>query len=197
MTIQRTALHFGLAAVAACAFTTSLPSGAQSAGSRGDQATESRSASGRPDSAGKSAKADQRMMKDIAQANIAEIETGKLAQEKASKDEVKQFGKTMVDDHTKALSELQQIASKKGVELPTEPDTKHKATATALKALNGETFDKQYMSMAGLSDHKKTHEMLQKVQRNATDPDLKAYAAKTLPVVHGHLETAQGITGKK
>ena len=197
MTIQSTALHLGVAAVAACAFTASLPAAAQSASSRGDQATETRSAAGKSDSAGKSSKADQRMMKDIAQANIAEIETGKLAQEKASKNEVKQFGKTMVDDHTKALGELQEIASKKGVDLPTEPDAKHKATATALKALSGETFDKQYMSMAGLSDHKKTHEMLQKVQRNATDPDLKAYASKTLPVVHGHLETAQGITGKK
>jgi putative membrane protein len=197
MTIQNTVIHLGVAAVAAWAFTATLPAAAQSASSRGDQATETRSAAGKSDSAGKSSKADQRMMKDIAQANIAEIETGKLAQEKASKDEVKQFGKTMVDDHTKALSELQEIASKKGVELPTEPDAKHKATATALKALNGENFDKQYMSMAGLSDHKKTHEMLQKVQRNATDPDLKAYAAKTLPVVHGHLTTAQGITGKK
>ena len=197
MTIQSTAFRFGMAAVAACAFAATLPAAAQSASSRGDQATETRSAAGKSDQAGKPSKGDQRFMRDIAQANLAEIETGKLAQEKASKDEVKQFGKTMVDDHTKALSELQEIASKKGVELPTEPDAKHKATATALKALSGETFDKQYMSMAGLSDHKKTHEMLQKVQRNATDPDLKAYAAKTLPVVHGHLETAQGITGKK
>jgi putative membrane protein len=197
MTIQSTAFRVGVAAAAACAFAAAAPAAGQSAASRGDQATDTRSASGRPDAAGKSAKADQRMMKDIAQANIAEIETGKLAQEKASKDEVKQFARTMVDDHTKSLSELQEIASKKGVDLPTEPDARHKATATALKALSGETFDRQYMSMAGLSDHKKTHEMLQKVQRNAADPELKAYAAKTLPVVHGHLATAQGITGKK
>ncbi|WP_185868152.1 DUF4142 domain-containing protein [Variovorax sp. DXTD-1] len=197
MTIQSTVSRLGLAAVASCAFAAALPAGAQSASSRGDQATQTSSAAGKSDQAGKPSKGDQRFMRDIAQANLAEIETGKLAQEKASKDEVKQFGKTMVDDHTKALSELQEIASKKGVELPTEPDAKHKATATALKALSGETFDKQYMSMAGLSDHKKTHEMLQKVQRNAADADLKAYAAKTLPVVHGHLTTAQGITGKK
>jgi putative membrane protein len=172
MTIQRTALRLGVAAVAACALT-ALPAAAQSS------------------------KSDQRMMKDIAQANIAEIETGKLAQEKASKEEVRKFGQTMVDDHTKALGELQELASKKGVELPTEPDARHKAAATALKALSGDAFDKRYMSMAGVSDHKKTHEELQKVQRSANDPDLKAYAAKTLPVVHGHLTTAQEISGKK
>jgi putative membrane protein len=197
MTIQRTAFRFGAAAIAACALTAGLPAAAQSANSRGEQAAGTRNPAGKSDPAGKPSKADQRMMRDIAQANIAEIETGKLAQEKASKDEVKQFGKTMVDDHTKALGELQEIASKKSVELPTEPDVKHKATATALKALNGDAFDKQYMSMAGVSDHQKTHDMLQKVQRNAADPDLKAYAAKTLPVVHGHLTTAQEVAGKK
>jgi len=199
MTIQSTALRLGVAAIAACAFTAaSVPVAAQSASSRGEQATGTRSSAARSDQAGnKTAKADERAMKDIAQANIAEIETGKLAQEKASKDEVKKFAQTMVDDHTKALTELQEIASKKGVELPTETDMKHKASATALKALNGDSFDKRYMSSVGVSDHKKTHEMLQKVERNTNDPDLKAYAAKTLPVVHGHLTTAQQIAGAK
>lgn len=191
MTIQSTALRLGVAAIAACAFTAAtLPAAAQSAGTRA-------SADAKAGPAGKPAKADERMMQDIAQANIAEIETGKLAQEKASNDDVKKFAQTMVDDHTKALTELQDIASKKGVQLPTETDTKHKAAATALKALNGDSFDKRYMSTVGVSDHKKTHEMLQKVERSANDPDLKAYAAKTLPVVHGHLTTAQQIAGAK
>lgn len=188
MTIQSTVLRLGAVAIAAAAFT-ALPAAAQSAASRGDQAGEARSGA-----ASQTAKADERMMKNLAQANLAEIETGKLAQQKAAKDDVKKFGQTMVDDHTKSLGELQELASKKGVELPTEPDTKHKATATALKALDGDAFDKRYMSMAGVSDHKKTHEMLQKVQREAKDPDLKAYAAKTLPVVHGHLTMAQQLT---
>ncbi len=194
MTFQSTAFRLGTVAAIAAAIFTAMPAAAQSAASRGEQATaaESRNSPG-----AKIAKADERMMKNLAQANIAEIETGKLAQEKAAKDEVKKFGQTMVDDHTKSLGELKELAAKKGVELPTEPDTKHKATATALKALDGDNFDKQYMSMAGLSDHKKTHEMLQKVQREAKDPDLKAYAGKTIPVVHGHLTTAQQITGKK
>ncbi|MDH6595002.1 putative membrane protein [Variovorax sp. TBS-050B] len=192
MNIQTTAFRLAAAAVAAAAFT-ALPAAAQSAASRGDQAVSSESRSG-ADAAARLTKADERMMKNLAQANIAEVETGKLAQEKAAKDEVKKFGQTMVEDHTKSLGELQELASKKGVTLPTEPDTKHKATATALKALDGDAFDKRYMAMVGVADHKKTHEMLQKVQREAKDPDLKAYAAKTLPVVHGHLTTAQQIS---
>ena len=76
MTIQSTALRLGVAAIAACAFTAAtLPAAAQSAGTRA-------SADAKAGPAGKPAKADERMMQDIAQANIAEIETGKLAQEK-------------------------------------------------------------------------------------------------------------------
>ena len=139
--------------------------------------------------------ADQRMMRDLAQANLAEIETGRLAQEKAGSEEVKRFGSQMVEDHQKALSELQELARGKNVELPTEPDAKHKLVATGLKALSGEAFDKQYIRMVGVTDHRQTVEKLQRVQRETGDNDLRAYAAKTLPVVQKHLQHAEGLHG--
>ena len=69
--------------------------------------------------------------------------------------------------------------------------------ALALKAMSGDTFDKQYMSQAGVGDHRKTHELLQKTQRDAKDPDLKALATKMLPVVHGHLTEAEQMAPAK
>jgi len=65
---------------------------------------------------------DERMMKQLAESNLAEISTGKLAQEKAQSEEVKSFAKKMVDDHTKSLEELRQLAQSKGVTLPSEPN---------------------------------------------------------------------------
>lgn len=189
MKVHGTMLQLGAATIAACALTVTLPAAAQNASSSGN-ATQSRAE-------GQVSRADRGMMKDLAEANIAEIETGKLAQQKGASSQVKEFGKRMVDDHSKSLEELRDIASKKGVELPNDTDLKHKASAKVLERLDGDKFDKQYMSMVGVSDHKRTHEMLQKVQNKATDPDLKAYAAKTIPVVHGHLESAQQLAGKK
>lgn len=141
------------------------------------------------------ATADQRMMRDLAQANLAEIETGRMAQEKAASDQVRQFGAQMVEDHRKALTELQILATTKNVELPSEPDAKHKLIAAGLKPLSGDTFDKQYMRMVGINDHKQTLEKLQRVQRETGDSDLRAYAAKTIPVVQKHLAHAQSIHG--
>lgn len=138
--------------------------------------------------------ADKRGIMDMAIANMAEIETGKLALSKSQNPEVKTFAQQMIDDHGKALSELQTLAQQKGVTLPTELDAKHKAMAAKLEKLDGEAFDKQYMQMAGLQDHKATHAKLQKISKTAKDPDVKAAALKTIPTVEQHLKAAQQMT---
>src|SRR5881394_4674339 len=87
-------------------------------------------------------KQDAKAMRDLAQANIAEIETGKLAARKAQGAEVKKFGQQMADDHGKMLSELQQLASSKGVKLPEKSGVKERAEMQKLEALSGDRFDK-------------------------------------------------------
>lgn len=159
------------------------------------------STSGASDAAGatgsgaaKLSAADRKGIMDMAIANMAEIETGKLALSKSQNAEVKTFAQQMIDDHGKALSELQTLAQQKGVSLPTELDAKHKAMAAKLETLSGDAFDKQYMQMAGLKDHKDTHAKLQKISRSAKDPDVKAAADKTIPTVEQHLKAAQQMT---
>lgn len=138
-------------------------------------------------------KGDQTLLKDIAQANIAEIESGKLALDKSSNDGIKKFAQMMVDDHGKALTDVQALASTKGVTLPTEPDMKHKAVAVEFKALKGSTFDSRYVKQAGVGDHEATEKLLKKTQAKAKDADLKALATKMLPVVDGHLQHAHEL----
>ncbi|MYN11076.1 DUF4142 domain-containing protein [Pseudoduganella aquatica] len=132
-------------------------------------------------------KADQHMLQQLAQGNMAEIEAGKIALQKSQNTEVKAFAQQMVDDHTKGLQEVQTVAQSKGVTLPAEPDAKHKAMASKLKGLSGDAFDRAYLSQAGVDDHKKTHALVQKVQSSAKDADVKALAAKLEPTVAQHL----------
>jgi putative membrane protein len=142
-------------------------------------------------------KTDQQLMRDIAHANLAEIEAGKTALAKSSNEQVKSFAQKMIDDHTKAQQELQQLAQAKGVTLPTEPDSKHKAMLQKLSGLSGDAFDRRYMEQGGVADHKKTHALLKRVQAKASDPDLKQLAAKTLPTVDEHLRMAQQLRSGK
>ena len=138
---------------------------------------------------------DSKLMTDLAQGNISEIETGKMALEKSQNDTVKKFAQHMVDDHTAALTELQALAQAKGVKLPDGTDMRHKTMAAALKLTSGNTFDTQYMKSAGVGDHQQTIELLKKTQKNAKDAELKAMATKMLPTVQDHLKMAQqGVT---
>ena len=138
-------------------------------------------------------KADQKIVMDMARANMSEIEAGKMAVSKTQNAEVKAFAQRMVDDHTRALADVTTLAQNKGVTLPTEPDAKHKAMAAKLGKLEGEAFDREYMKQAGVADHAKVHAMLKKDSARAKDPDVKALAAKMMPTVEEHLHTAKGM----
>ena len=135
-------------------------------------------------------KTDLQIVASMARANMAEIEAGKLALANAQSAEVKTYAQLMIDDHTKALSDVTALAQNKGVTLPTELDAKHKAMAAKLSKLKGDKFDQAYMKQAGVADHKQVHAMLKKDQARAKDPDVKALAAKMMPTVEQHLKAA-------
>lgn len=143
--------------------------------------------------AGKLEAADAAMLKDIAQANMAEVETGKIALERSSNNEIKKFAQMMVDDHSQGLADAKSLASAKGTELPDGPSLKHKAVALEFKALTGDTFNSRYVKQAGIGDHEATERLLKKAQGEAKDADLKALAGKMLPVVQGHLQHARDL----
>ena len=140
------------------------------------------------------ARADQKILTDFAQANMGEIEAARMAQSKSQNEQVKNYAQQMIDDHSKALEDVRQLAEAKGMPLPTELDRTQRAKANKLAALSGDAFDRAYMAQAGVADHKKVHSMLRQNQTRARDPDLKALLARTLPVVDQHLHSANQLS---
>lgn len=177
--------------------TTNQTEKAHAAGSMHSTSGASGAAGATGSGAAKLSAADKKGIMDMAIANMAEVETGKLALSKSQNADVKTFAQQMVDDHGKALSEVQTLAQAKGVTLPTELDAKHKAMAAKLEKLSGDAFDKEYMKQAGLNDHKATHAKLQKISKSAKDPDVKGAADKTIPTVEQHLKAAQQMSVAK
>ncbi|WP_457282026.1 DUF4142 domain-containing protein [Polaromonas sp. P5_D5] len=178
-----------LAAVAASALAlVALPTTAQTSTTAGTSTAAD---------AGKLAPADKGMLDDLAQANIAEIESGKMALEKSQNAEIKKFAQQMIDDHNSALAEVQALARAKGATLPDGPGVMAKTKATAMKALSGNLFDTEYAKRAGVGDHEATIKLLNKIQKDAKDADLKALAGKMLPKVEAHLEMAKAVVPTK
>ena len=136
-------------------------------------------------------KADQEFFTKAASGGMFEVEAGKLAESKGSDAGVKSFGSMLVKDHGAANDELKALASKKGASIPgaVPPDMQKK-----LDRLSGsKNFDKDFVNEVGLADHKKDIALFEKTSKRADDADVKAFAAKTLPTLKGHLEHAQGI----
>ena len=126
----------------------------------------------------------------VAQGGMAEVELGKLAQSNAANPAVKEFGQRMVEDHTKANEELSSIAAKKGVTVPASLDAKNQALKDRLSKLSGKDFDRAYMTEM-VKDHKEDVAEFRKQANSERDPDVKAFAAKTLPTLEEHLKMAQ------
>jgi putative membrane protein len=138
-------------------------------------------------------RSDRKMLQDLAQGNMAEVDAGKMALEKSQNAEVKKFAQQMVDDHGSALADVQALARAKNVTLPDGAGAMAKTKATALKALSGNLFDKEYAKRSGVGDHESTVKLLQKMQKDGKDADLKALAGKMLPTVQHHLEMAREL----
>ncbi|MDB6109522.1 MAG: putative outer membrane protein, partial [Pedosphaera sp.] len=87
---------------------------------------------------------------------------------------------------------LMQLVSQKGATLPTDTTGENKGMVDHLKNLSGADFDKAYMSHM-VTDHKKDVKEFQREATKAQDPDLKAFANQTLPVLQEHLRLAQTV----
>jgi putative membrane protein len=137
---------------------------------------------------------DQKFVMDTARSGMAEVDLGKMAVQKASKDEVKRFGQLMVDDHSKAVDELKGLALRKSISWPAEPDAEQKALRDRLSKLTGDEFNRAYMD-AMVNAHRKGVAAFQTEAQSGADPEIKAWAAKTLPTVEAHLKHAQHVSG--
>lgn len=125
---------------------------------------------------------------------MAEVETGKLAQEKGASEAVKNFGAKMEEDHTAANEKLMALAASKKIKLPKEPDAKHKAIQKNLSAKSGAAFDSAYIK-GQIADHKATIALLEREITSGKDAEAKAFASETLPVVKAHLAMLQTMSG--
>lgn len=122
---------------------------------------------------------------------LAEIETARMALNKGTAPEVKAFAQQMLDDHTAANKELAAIAKGKDLKIADDAELMNKAKAFILKQRDGESFDEAYANNQVVA-HEQTIELFREAV-NLRDPELKAFAQKTLPKLEHHLRMAQDL----
>jgi len=143
---------------------------------------------------GKQAKLSKDEITFIEQAAVGgmmEIEAGNDALQKAKSTKVKEFAQMIVNDHTKASQELDSIARNKGLKLPSAYPVEEQKQINALKELNATAFERNYLRMM-VKDHILTLEKF-RLAAKYEDPDIKAFALKTIPVLERHYAEANTL----
>jgi putative membrane protein len=135
---------------------------------------------------------DASFYKHAAEGGISEVDAGRVAQDKASSQQVKDFGAMMVKDHSAANEKLQALASSKSVTLPTTASVGQMATKAKLDVLSGDAFDKSYVK-GQISAHRQTIALFRKEISSGQDADAKAFASETLPTLRAHLKAITKI----
>jgi len=139
-----------------------------------------------------SAFSDEDFAKDAAQGGLAEVKLGQLAEEKGSSDAVKSFGKRMVEDHSKAMEQLKDVALREKVKLPTELSKKNQKTFDRLSELSGDAFDRAYVRDM-VRDHQNDIVAFKQETSSGQNQAIKNFALQTLPTLEEHLRMAQEL----
>jgi putative membrane protein len=134
--------------------------------------------------------ADKTFATKAASGGRAEVELGRLASQNAGSPAVRDFGQKMATDHTQANQALQEIARQQQLTLPTAPASADQATEERLRAMKGNEFDTAYMQDM-VQDHRQDVADFRKEAETGTNPALKSFAQKYLPVLEQHLKMAE------
>jgi putative membrane protein len=141
-----------------------------------------------------SAKTDPTFLTEAIQINLAEISVGNLAEENGGSDDVKSFGKMLVEDHTASNTKATSLAQASGITPPTEPNAEEKKMHDELAKLSGMEFDREF-AKAMVKGHEDAIAKFEAASKG--DDDVAKFAQETLPTLQQHLKTAQSLASSE
>jgi len=142
-----------------------------------------------------SKKTSASILAQIHQADLKEIAVGRMAQQKASSDEVRSYADQLVKDHTNADQMVLATAQKTGMHLRSAATTRSK-TDQKLSSASGAQFDRVFLEQTS-ADHKKLMSELQQEREDASDDNIEALIDKIMPILQQHHDLAQILLKKE
>lgn len=123
--------------------------------------------------------------------NLFEIRAGEIAVARGENPDVKAFGQHMIDEHTLAGAELEDLAEENGWSVQTEPFPADEQELDNLEDLTGEEFDERFLRVMVIS-HENTYNLfdLASGERGVPNEALRNWARGKLPTLEMHFDEA-------
>jgi putative membrane protein len=134
--------------------------------------------------------ADQKLVEDISVAHLIELDAARQTLEKIQTPAIRAYAEAIVNEHTHAFHSLQHFAAAHNIALPNAVSARQRSISEALAKLNGVAFERQFIDVIGISEHRRNLDLFRDTRWRARDPDLRAYAASMLPAIERHLALA-------
>jgi putative membrane protein len=138
---------------------------------------------------------DQAFIDMAAQTDMLEAHLGQMAADQAGDQKVKDYAQMLVTDHTNDYQQLNTLAAKDNLTVPKGLDEKHQKMVAPFEKLKGAAFDSKYQQTM-VAGHTEAIGVYKKEAADAQNPDVKAYAAATLPTLDKHLTDAKDLSKK-
>lgn len=142
------------------------------------------------------APADQQFIALAAGAGMQEVETARVAVSRAGSPQVRSYAQMLLDHHTANNRELMTLVSTKGHSVAPGLPPAAQQKVTTLSNLSGAVFDREFLRMTGVQDHAAAIAAFEQARTRVSDPDLRAYIDRSLPVLRQHLQAAQSLGGQ-
>jgi putative membrane protein len=119
--------------------------------------------------------------------NLYEIRCAENAGTRALTKDVQKLAGQIVTAHTKMNTDIEALAAKKNITLPTALGEDHQKKLADLVEKKGIDYDKEFLSIMK-DKHEDSEKMYQRLSENSEDPEIKAWAASVLPEIRSHLD---------
>ena len=159
---------------------------------------------------------DEQVLRHLHHANMEEIKAGQMAESKGSSQGVKDYARTLVQDHQQADKQVLAMAQKMNVDMKKDMDMSnmdhskmdhsqmsgmdhdkmkmHQAKMDEMQKMSGKDFDKAFLTMM-VNGHDHVIDMVKNAQSNAKG-DMKNMLDQMLPTLERHKEMAQDLMKK-
>jgi putative membrane protein len=128
-----------------------------------------------------------------AQSDQYEIQAGRVAVTQSHNPRIRAFAQAMIDEHSRTSAELTKAVAASGLLPPPQAIGSDQAPLLAtLQSLRGADFDRTYIKQQVLA-HQEALAVEGSFAEAGADPNLKAAARTTVPVIQHHLGMAQQI----